>query len=1605
MAEHGEGNIKVVVRCRPLNSREIARGAKCLVRMEGNQTILDPPESGSAGAQAASGRATERKLMNFTFDKSYWSAGSRDDPDYCSQQTLYDDLGKELLDHGFAGFNACIVAYGQTGSGKSYSMMGYGADKGIIPLTCSELFDRVEKKKAADPNVSFTVEVSYIEIYNEKVRDLLNPKNSGNLRVREHPSLGPYVEDLSKLVVSNYDEMMTLMDEGNKARTVAATNMNETSSRSHAVFTLLLTMKKHDTQTNLDTEKVSRINLVDLAGSERANSTGATGQRLKEGANINKSLTTLGKVIASLAVASQAEGKKGKKKAEEFVPYRDSVLTWLLKDSLGGNSKTAMIAAISPADVQYEETLSTLRYADQAKKIKNKAVINEDPNAKLVRELKEELEMLRARVAGPTSEAVFDPKIPASEQKVTYQAKDGTLKTVTKAELQEQLETSEKLMQGLNETWEDKMQRTQQVQKEREKALEELGITVERGNVGVHTPKRMPHLVNLNEDPLMSECLIYQLKLGRTMVGRLDEKPATIRLSGESIQEEHCYFENNDGKVTLHTIGDAVTCLNGRQITPGQGYKLRSGFRIIMGEHHVFRFNNPEEVRKQRDRAMARSNLSISMSASELQNEENGTPVTRPDSPTSSAEDLGDVDWNFAKREAAFARLGLDPALDNLPDEELNKLFEKITRVKALRSVGPRPESSLSQADDVWSESGRPIPSDILTDDTSVDAMTSSNDSPEIAGSLKEAQSQLETQRIEFEQRLLAISEYSEADDLKAEKEQMEQQLKLVQLHMKRLLDARAHGETDTEAAPFEPQIYTARQLRLIRKVLDKWRAHRSFSMAEVVLSNAVHVKEANVISRELTKDVSYNFTVASGGSLAAPASAIDTIAGLDQFGDVADPVLASATQPSVAVKVIDKRHGAIYVWSLDRLQQRLQRMRNLTSFIDRPAYSQHFSTHEPFYDSPPPEYSFVGNALISLAPLSRRLSSTAIVPIFCRYSSEAIGSCRVEIKIVNVVLSPKHANSSSTSTRASSPIPGTVPPGSKLSFFLTVDTVKGLSHHDFSAVHLQVRLSSFLGSSAAAEEVYPSAAVDLDTASLSDLKFRRSFSIVASAKVLTYLRHGYAPIEFFARLKSSYVERMERWDEMREQRLPSRSSTSTPDSVRPATLPPMRRCETEFVTEQVHDVVVWLQICELTPEGTYAPVPVVSQGAVDPGCFSLHQGLQRRIVLHLTSNSGRQFPWTDVTRVRVGNIRLLDDKGRIYESSSKVLITLPLPQDQVVEFKPDGTGSLTVQALWDSSMHDSILLNRVTAPSQRVLLQLSWSVSVETCADPVQFSMDTAVAIQTRGARPPSRLFNLLGSTKVLPKSSTVFTVRLTPPLTRSPKDLWRLDTAEKYVRGEETLGAWKPRGISVVEDYTRLVTMERRAADVQAVRVILASLPSRPAQADAAIWANEELLKKAVELWQKKFGHRGEIILSQEPVDPEVSSVASASRAPSVLSTDSLKLSSQTKLISRNDAPTKKGHLMVMTDANENTWEKRWFVLRRPYLHMYKHSNEVEEVAVVNLSGVNIESNPGMEALLGKRFTFTLFTSSNSYALAAPSQKELDSWTSKLDPTRLVS
>ncbi|KIW40227.1 uncharacterized protein PV06_07441 [Exophiala oligosperma] len=370
------GNVKVVVRVRGFLPREIDRGAQCLIEMNPttqSTKLLVPPSTDPANARAQTRKILEEK--NFTFDRSFWSHNTSDNH-YATQEDVYNSLGEEFLDHNFEGYHTCIFAYGQTGSGKSYTMMGTPDQPGLIPRTCEDMFERIESNES--PHISYSVRVSYFEVYNEHVRDLFQPRTDPPqyLKIRESPTEGPYVKDLTELQVKNYTEILKYMRMGDSSRTTASTKMNDTSSRSHAVFTIMLKQIHHDYHNDETTERLARIRLVDLAGSERAKATEATGQRLREGGNINKSLTTLGRVIAALADPKHARMHNNKRTNRDVVPYRDSILTWLLKDSLGGNSKTAMIACIAPSD--YDETLSTLRYADQAKHIRTKAIVNQD---------------------------------------------------------------------------------------------------------------------------------------------------------------------------------------------------------------------------------------------------------------------------------------------------------------------------------------------------------------------------------------------------------------------------------------------------------------------------------------------------------------------------------------------------------------------------------------------------------------------------------------------------------------------------------------------------------------------------------------------------------------------------------------------------------------------------------------------------------------------------------------------------------------------------------------------------------------------------------------------------------------------------------------------------------------------------------------------------------------------------------------------------------------------------------------------------------------------------------------------------------------------------
>ena len=398
-----------------------------------------------------------------------------------------------------------------------------------------------------------------LEIYNEKVQDLLVPINKRpptGLKIRESKALGVFVADLTKYPVSSYEEISNKMDEGYQNRTIGSTLMNSTSSRAHTIVTI--EFKQVNTQGKLKSEKLSKINLVDLAGSERANSTGATGARLKEGCNINKSLLVLGNVINTLA--DKALGKK----KDVLPPYRDSALTRILQNALGGNSKTVMICALSPASINYEETLSTLRYADRAKKIQNKAVVNESEHDKVVRLLREENNDLKKKI-----------------EELSKKLLGGTVQDEDKEafkELKAQYDETQKLCESMSKTFSERLE-------EAKKADKELGI--EKVDI------TKPHLIVLNEDPQLSHKLKYSLKELPIYVGRKHGNPEPkIKLSGIGIKQNHAIFisgEKENEIILKPNESDAIKYIyiNGKKIKSQDGQKLKNKDRIVFGNNTI----------------------------------------------------------------------------------------------------------------------------------------------------------------------------------------------------------------------------------------------------------------------------------------------------------------------------------------------------------------------------------------------------------------------------------------------------------------------------------------------------------------------------------------------------------------------------------------------------------------------------------------------------------------------------------------------------------------------------------------------------------------------------------------------------------------------------------------------------------------------------------------------------------------------------------------------------------------------------------------------------------------------------------------------------------
>ncbi|XP_063233864.1 kinesin-like protein KIF3A [Bacillus rossius redtenbacheri] len=368
--DEGEAeNVRVVVRVRPMSEKEAEAGCRRITSVDTVHSCISVENP-----HAAEGEPPK----TFTFD-SVFDCDSR-------QMDLYNEIARPIVDKVLMGYNGTILAYGQTGTGKTHTMAGDCSApelKGIIPNSFAHIFGHIAK---AAERTKFLVRVAHIEVYNEEVRDLLGKDQKLRLEVKERPDIGVYIKDLSGYVVNNADDMERIMTLGNKNRMVGATAMNATSSRSHAIFTITIenAMAGEDGKQHI---KMGKLHLVDLAGSERQSKTGATGVRLKEATKINLSLSTLGNVISALV-----DGKS------THIPYRNSKLTRLLQDSLGGNSKTVMCANIGPADYNYDETISTLRYANRAKNITNRARVNEDPKDALLRQFQSEIEDLRRQL-------------------------------------------------------------------------------------------------------------------------------------------------------------------------------------------------------------------------------------------------------------------------------------------------------------------------------------------------------------------------------------------------------------------------------------------------------------------------------------------------------------------------------------------------------------------------------------------------------------------------------------------------------------------------------------------------------------------------------------------------------------------------------------------------------------------------------------------------------------------------------------------------------------------------------------------------------------------------------------------------------------------------------------------------------------------------------------------------------------------------------------------------------------------------------------------------------------------------------------------------------
>uniref|UniRef100_A0A8B9ZKH5 plus-end-directed kinesin ATPase n=1 Tax=Anas platyrhynchos TaxID=8839 RepID=A0A8B9ZKH5_ANAPL len=1375
-------SVKVAVRVRPFNSREMSRESKCIIQMSGSTTtILNPKQP-------------KETPKSFSFDYSYWSHTTPADINYASQKQVYRDIGEEMLQHAFEGYNVCIFAYGQTGAGKSYTMMGKQEkdQQGIIPQLCEDLFSRIND--TTNDNMSYSVEVSYMEIYCERVRDLLNPKNKGNLRVREHPLMGPYVEDLSKLAVTSYNDIQDLMDSGNKARTVAATNMNETSSRSHAVFNIIFTQKRHDAETDITTEKVSKISLVDLAGSERADSTGAKGTRLKEGANINKSLTTLGKVISALAEMDSGPNKNKKKKKTDFIPYRDSVLTWLLRENLGGNSRTAMVAALSPADINYDETLSTLRYADRAKQIRCNAVINEDPNNKLIRELKDEVARLRDLLYAQGLGDIIDMTnaiagISPSSSLSALSSRAASVASLHERimfapgseEAIERLKETEKIIAELNETWEEKLRRTEAIRMEREALLAEMGVAMREdgGTLGVFSPKKTPHLVNLNEDPLMSECLLYYIKDGITRVGREDaEKRQDIVLSGHFIKEEHCLFRSDTRTggeviVTLEPCEGADTYVNGKKVT--EPSVLRSGNRIIMGKSHVFRFNHPEQARQERER----------------------TPCAEtPAEP---------VDWAFAQREL-LEKQGID--MKQEMEQRLQELEDQYRRERE--------------------EANYLLEQQRLDYESKLEALQKQMDSryyPEANEEEEEPEDEVQWTEREFELALWAFRkwkwyQFTSLRDLLWGNAIFLKEANAISVELKKKVQFQFVLLTDTLYSPLPPDLLPPdaakdREKRpfprtiVAVEVQDQKNGATHYWTLEKLRQRLDLMREMYDRAAEVPSSVIEDCdNVVTGGdpfydrfpwfrlvgrafvylsNLLYPVPLVHRVAIVSEKGEVKGFL-------RVAVQAISADEEAPDYGSGVRQSGTAK-----ISFDD-----QHFEKFQS-ESCPAVGMSRSGTSQEELRIVEGQGQISDLGP-----SADEVNNNTCAVTPEDLLLdSPEKSTMDGPLEAALDHLKL----GSIFTFRVTVLQASSISA-EYADIFCQFNFIHRHDEAFSTEPLK-------NTGRGPPLGFYhvQNIAVEVTKSFIEYIKSQPIVFEVFGHYQQHPFPPL-----CKDVLSPLRPSRRHFPRVMPLSKPGCRLVPATKLSTMTrpsagpcqckYDLMVFFEICELEANGDYIPAVVDHRGGMPcHGTFLLHQGIQRRITVTLVHETGSLIRWKEVRELVVGRIRNTPEADESLIDPNILSLNIlssgyihPSQDDRcVISFGNDTRTFYQFETAWDSSMHNSLLLNRVTPYREKIYITLSAYIEMENCTQPAVITKDFCMVFYSRDAKlPASRsIRNLFGSGSLRASESTHGTGAALEQRGCPRRRRRVLDTSVAYVRGEENLAGWRPRSDSLILDH----------------------------------------------------------------------------------------------------------------------------------------------------------------------------------------------------------